>query len=250
MNKIGIAGFGFVGQAVFSAVSVRGDCVIYDRYKERFSGTLQDLKNADAIFCCLPTPMQEDGTQDFSAYEWFFEQIQGYKGLLIIKSTVLYENVAPYMAEFNIVLNPEFLCQNSAVRDFRNQRLIILGGEVDLCRKAEAVYRHKFTLLPDVEYEYCTAEQACQLKYMHNIYHAYKILFWNYVHEQTDNQRRIFDLYSRITGNTNEMARVAADGKLGYGGACFTKDVAAFDMQHQHPLTRYMRTYNKRLRDE
>jgi UDP-glucose 6-dehydrogenase len=53
-----------------------------------------------------------------------------------------------------------------------------------------------------------------------------------------------------ITGNTNEMARVGADGKLGYGGACFPKDVNAWHKIVPHYLTEFMNEYNHFLRGE
>jgi UDP-glucose 6-dehydrogenase len=91
-------------------------------------------------------------------------------------------------------------------------------------------------------------KEAIELKYTHNIYHAYKVLYWNYVHEVCGNQRKIFSLYSKLTGNINELGQIYADGTPGYGGACFPKDVKAFHKERQHQLTEYMIRYNARLR--
>jgi UDP-glucose 6-dehydrogenase len=45
-----------------------------------------------------------------------------------------------------------------------------------------------------------------------------------------------------------EMSQVAADGRLGYGGACFVKDVSAKHKDFPHELTSFLQIYNERLR--
>lgn len=242
---IGIAGYGFVGQAVYSCME-DNDVTIYDPPKG-FSCNILD--KCEAIFCCLPTLTIND-KQDFSKYEEFFAIMGEYPGLLIIKSTVLYKNIKPYLDKFNIVVNPEFLSQNNFQKDFYKQRTIILGGRMDLCKKAEKIYRNHFKFeSSNIEFEFCSVKEAIDLKYTHNTYHAYKSLFWNYVNEVCDNHRKISDLYSRITGNTFEMQNIYADGTPGYGGACFPKDVRAMQEERPHELTEFMIKFNERLRE-
>jgi len=76
-------------------------------------------------------------------------------------------------------------------------------------------------------------------------------LFWNFCEEMTGNQRKVFQLYSKIRGckESDEMARINADGKSGYGGACFPKDVNAYNFVHNHELTNFMKAYNDRIRN-
>lgn len=249
--KLGIAGFGYVGQAVMSCMKSDENVLIYDPPK-RFHYS-DALKDCYAIFCCLPTEAYPcELKQDFSVYDDFFEEMKGYKGILIIKSTVIYENVAKYFDKLNIVLNPEFLNQNTFQQDFYDQDVVVLGGRVDLSRRAARVYEEEFKLSGEPKFEFCSAEEACWMKYLHNIYHAYKILFWNYVEEVTGNQRKVFQLYSRITKATigNEMARLCADGKPGFGGPCFPKDLKAFHDTNPHDLTEFMIEFNQRIRGE
>lgn len=258
MTRFGLVGFGFVGQALYGSVKNVSDWVIYDKFLPDKSDNFNMLGKCDYIFTCLPTLDDGDGNQDFSAYAEFFSKLKllNYHGIIVIKSTVLYKNIAPYIKGkdnpegFNIVFNPEFLNQNNSYDDFKNQSLIILGGNVDLLRKVKNVYNLEFNF-PDrsaIKYEYCSIKEAIQLKYTHNVYHAYKVLYWHYIQEITGNERKLFDLYSKVTGNTNEMARICADGKPGYGGACFPKDVNAFNEEHPHILTDFMKKYNFDLR--
>jgi len=248
-NKIGIAGFGFVGQAVYGSILYPSSIYVYDKYKDMGDlGTL--IENSRVIFCCLPTVQDKDGNQDFTEYRSFLSECRKrkYEGILVIKSTVLYDNISPYLDSLNIVFNPEFLCQNDAIKDFLNQKVVVLGGRIDLATEVKKVYKNNFAL-KDPDYEFCSIEEAINIKYMHNIYHAYKVLFWHYVQEKTGNARKMSDLYHKIT-DRNELSKVCADGKKGYGGCCFPKDVNAYNSVKPDDLTEFMRKYNLKLRGD
>lgn len=247
--SFGIAGFGFVGQAVYGALKSKDRCVIYDPPKGYVD--IERLKKTNIIFCCLPTPTS-DGIQDLSAYRGFLKELGEYKGILVIKSTMLpgWAQEFSDVDNYNIVMNPEFLNQNSAYEDFKNQKTVLLGGKADLLEKVEQFYKLELDLNRGVRYIWLTLEEACYAKYVHNVYHAYKVLFWNYVQELTGNSRKMFDLYSKITGNTNEMARICTDGKPGFGGKCFPDNVAAIDDDYPHCLTDFMLKYNDHLRNK
>jgi len=248
---IGIAGFGFVGQAMYSCLKIKdygyNALAIYDPPKG-FSN-IKKLSETKAIFCCLPSPMREDGSQDFSAYAGLFTSLIaiGYQGIVVVKSTVLYSNIQPYLDVLHIVMNPEFLNQNTADEDFKNQKIIILGGRADWCAAVEKLYESYFELNNPAFFR-CTEQEAIDIKYTHNVYHAYKVLFWNYIQDTCGNRRKIFSAYSKITGNTFEMQNICADGLPGYGGACFPKDVHAVHSDKFHELTEFMTKYNKKLR--
>ena len=243
---IGIVGFGFVGQAVYSNCT-NSKIVFYDTNKDGCD--LLTLKSCKALFICLPTNAKENGEQDMSSFKDFFGKLGDYEGIVIIKSTCIYENIKVYVEKYKVVMNPEFLNANTAYEDFKNQNVIILGGDINNTKQVKNLYDKCFDLNEDVKYEFCSHKEAIDIKYFHNMYHAYKVLFWNFCYERTGNQRKISDLYSKITGNTNEMQRVASDGRLGYGGACFPKDVKAYNYQYAHGLTSFMNEYNNKLRN-
>lgn len=248
---IGIAGFGFVGQALYAALLNPSSAVIYDKHKAPYDSNCQRLLDTDAIFICVSTPTTGQGYQDASAIigalAWLNDS--NYRGLVLIKSTVLYEIAQPHVKDLRVVFNPEFLSQNNGIEDFQTGP-VVLGADTDLCKEAEAIYELYFDLAQPINFIFCSAEEACQLKYTHNIYHAYKALFWNWVYEQTGNHRKLYSLYKQVRPSPMEMERVAADGKVGVGGACFPKDIAAFNHEHPHELTRFMLEYNGRLRPE
>jgi len=145
------------------------------------------------------------------------------------------------------VYNPEFLNQNNSVADSQNQELIILGGEAPEVSKVVDLYKNN-SVIEYPQFHICTIEEAVNIKYYHNIYNAYKILFWNYVNERCDH-RSIATIYKKLRKNKdNEFSQVAADGTKGFGGACFPKDIEAFNTEHPHLLTEFMIEYNKKLR--
>ena len=242
--RIGIAGFGVVGQAVYSGISEKDTVIIYDKYKG--IGKESDLLKADCVFICLPTPTK-GGSQITSEIESLCFALADYTGLLIIKSTILSLNRITFPKR-RIVSNPEFLNQIRAEDDFLNQSVILLGGDRDQTEKIEALYRSHFSLNNHPRFIHCSVDEAISAKYVHNLYHAFKVLFWNHIYKATGEHRKLFRLYSEITGNTNEMANVGADGRLGFGGACFPKDVAAWDIKHSDMLTQFMLNYNETLR--
>jgi len=250
-NKMAIAGFGFVGQAVYAGAKRPEVITIYDRYKEGYD-EFSELLDCDFVFCCLPSPMDpETGQQDFTEINYLLQELEKetYEGIVIIKSTVLYNNIAPWFDKLNIVLNPEFLNQNTAFDDFKNQNLAIIGANALLGCEVREMYTDAFNL-QETTFQIITPEEACWFKYLHNIYHAYQVLFWNYVHQLTGNSRKYTMLYEKLYNRKPILSQVCTDGQPGYGGACFPKDVNALANKHPHLLTEFMCRFNTKLRPE
>lgn len=245
--KAAIVGFGYVGQAMYHIMKNKNDVRIYDKYIDKFSN-LDALKGNDIVFICLPTPNLPSGKQDVAAFHELFSILRAEekKPLVVIKSTILYENIKPFLDDFDIVMNPEFLSKNSSFEDSANQKVVVLGGRIDLSTKVADFY--KANTIIDASYEHMSIEEAVKFKYIRNIYGAYKVLFWNWVNEQSGNSRKYASLYEKIP--QGEMSQVSADGKPGYGGPCFIKDVMAMHTTHPHELTEFMQAYNARIRKD
>lgn len=245
--KTAIIGFGYVGQAMYHILKDKKSVAVYDKYIDDFNNP-EVIKGSDLIFVCLPTPNLPSGHQDVSVFEEFFSLIkkESKRPLIVIKSTILYENVLPYLEEFDIVMNPEFLSKNSSFNDAASQKVVVLGGRIDLTSRVEDYYK-EYTIV-QASYEHMSIEEAIEFKYIRNIYGAYKVLFWNWVQEQTSNARKYASLYEKIP--QGEMSQVYADGKPGYGGACFIKDVKARHTSRPHELTEFMQAYNARIRKD
>ena len=245
--RIGIIGMGYVGSAVYAGVKpdYRDNVMVHDKYKDIPDGyPLNSLKNnCSVIFICVSTPQNKDGSIDASAVREVIKNLKDFNGTIILKSTIVYNQIPK---DLNIVCNPEFLDERTSIQDFRNQDYIVLGGEITESMKVAEMYLRYFRFNNPINFEFCTVKEASDFKYIRNVYSAYKVLFWNFVHEISDS-RKMSEMLKRIP--ISEMSVVGMDGELGYDGACLPKDVNALNAEHQHELTKFMKEYNDKLND-
>lgn len=232
---VGIIGLGFVGTAIWETFTEKVTYG-YDKYKKINFGELEDC---ELIFVCLPTPTR-DGIQNIDAIEenLYILEEEKFKGVVVIKSTVLpgtcrYLN---YMfPSLRIVHNPEFLCEKTAQKDFELQETILISGKVQQdCYVLHDFYNENLNEIKRIYIhdKYETTEWA---KYIHNCILPIKLSFLNEVHREMNNQRE-FDMaisMAKHFGNLGYHNKVPGpDGKLGWGGSCFTKDTEALMVQY------------------
>jgi len=249
---IGIIGaMGFVGSAVYSTVAKHYECVLYDTKLDNLHKKWKDCLNCHMLIACLPTPVNEDKSgQSTIVYQNFFNKLadDGYKGIVVVKSTILYENVEPWLDRLNIVINPEFLNASTAIDDFANQTHIVLGGRIDHVVRVEDMYKR--CLGPDIKIIYCTHKEAIDCKYAHNVINAMKVLMYTMIADNVDDYRKVLRLYCELRGTKEsiEMSRICADGKFkGAGGACFYKDLIAWNSTVDNPMLKGAVEYNEEL---
>ena len=109
------------------------------RNRSKLGTEFNDLKShePDIVFICLPTPMNDDGSQNIDLVKDAVNQINKFEQdiLLVIKSTILPKYVDEILTNNNnIIINPEFLRENFANEDFINTEIIIFGGEEKNCK--------------------------------------------------------------------------------------------------------------------
>jgi UDPglucose 6-dehydrogenase len=240
--KTGIWGYGFVGQAMHATIS--SDVTIYD-IKNRYVFNKRAMLDQDIVFVCVPTPTGEFRQDPSIVQEALtFLEKNSYNGLVVVKSTVLYDHIEKYQDTLNLCFNPEFLNQNTSIADALSQSVIILGGDISVTKRV-AEYYNKYTSL-DASFEFMTIKEASEFKYTRNLYGAYKVLFWEFIQDTTGNARKMADLYHKVPYQS-EMSQVGMDAFRGFGGACFPKDTKAWDAKFKHDLTEFMLNYNKKL---
>ena len=229
--KVGVIGNGFVGEAQAFAFSPTTDLRVYDIDPSKATHTLQDLNECDFIFVCVPTPMKKNGTQDTSYIDKVFESaVEG--PIYIIKSTVLPGTTKVLSFKnptLNIVFSPEFLTERTAKLDMLTQARIVLGGDSKAVDKASILFEQRFKNKHIIKTDSTTAEL---IKYMNNTFFATKVSIVNEFKLLADaiganwedalygfaSDGRIGDSHLHVPG---------PDGRLGYGGTCFPKDVNA-----------------------
>ena len=229
--KVGVIGNGFVGEAQAFAFSPTTEVRIYDIDPLKSSHSLEEVNECDFIFVCVPTPMFKDGSQDLSYIEDVFEKTKG-DGIYIIKSTILPGTTDILVNKYpslKIIFSPEFLTQRTSKLDMLTQARIIIGGRYDLCLEAQKLFEERFMNRHFIITDATTAELT---KYMNNTYFATKVSIMNEFKRLGDKLGANWDdaLYgfaadSRI--GDSHLHVPGPDGKHGYGGVCFPKDVNA-----------------------
>ena len=242
MNNIGIIGYGFVGKAVkegFSTTSgVNYSIRIYDKNPHLQTHDLNDVVNkSNFVFISVPTPSREDGSIDLKIIWEVFESIAEVKNnenvIFLLRSTVTPGTTGDIIKKYpdlNIVFNPEFLTERSAAFDFMSQTRVILGGEKEVTKKVSKFYKGRFgESLSVIE----TDNQSAELiKYMCNTFLALKVSYLNEMRQLAlasgadwDDVVNGFKSDGRIGPSHTNIP--GPDGKLGFGGSCFPKDIRA-----------------------
>ena len=242
MKKIGIIGRGFVGSAVEFGFSAQTGCDaevrIFDKDSSKSIHTLSETVNkSDFIFLSVPTPSNPDGSMHLGILEAALQDIESVNkrkdNVVLIRSTIIPGTTKKLQNKFkklNLVFNPEFLTERSAKFDFINQSRFILGGRKKYTRMVTDLYRWRFgDSVPCIETNYETAEL---IKYMNNCYFATKVSFLNEMKLVADKCKADWDIAvegfirdGRI--GHSHLSVPGPDGKLGFGGSCFPKDIQA-----------------------
>jgi UDPglucose 6-dehydrogenase len=196
------------------------------------------VENALVIFIAVGTPPRDDGSADLSFVDNVAESIgrhlNGYK-VIATKSTVpigtgerirdIVERFAG-SKQFDVVSNPEFLREGSAIEDFMRPNRIVIGADSE---HAEAIMKDLYAPLylmetPLVSTSVASAEM---IKYASNAFLATKISFIN----------EMAEICERVGADVHHVAKgMGLDLRIGskflhagpgYGGSCFPKDTKA-----------------------
>ncbi len=238
--KIGIVGQGYVGTAVREVFSKHYKTNTFDLNGDCTCKTLHELVNvSDIIFVCVPTPMKKDGSCDTSIVEGVIKDINDFVStnlksdvIVAIKSTVppgTTNRLNKECKNISVIFNPEFLTEANFIDDFKNQNRIIVGGERPSTTKLRQVYSLVFPNVKIVKTGSITAEMV---KYFTNTFLATKVSFANEMKMICDGLNIDYDkvveysTYDERLGKSH-WAVPGPDGKLGFGGSCFPKDINA-----------------------
>jgi UDPglucose 6-dehydrogenase len=215
------------------------------------------VEKSEAVFIAVGTPQGDSGAADLSYVEAVVSEIArsitNYK-VIVEKSTVpVYTNdwirrvlhrhgVDPQ--NFDVVSNPEFLREGTAVKDFLHPDRIVVGAgnerSADVLRRiyaplTDGTYYSQKGALPGA----CSAEHPAQLlvtsaqsaeiiKHASNAFLALKISFINAVANLAEDVDADIEDIAAGMGLDSRIGPKFLRAGLGYGGSCFPKDVAAF----------------------
>src|SRR3984885_3987535 len=230
----------------------------YRNGKVRFMTDLSEAtRESEAIFIAVGTPQTEGGDADLSYVEAvaceIARSITSYK-VIVEKSTVpVYTNewvrrsmerngVARHL--FDVVSNPEFLREGTAVADFLHPDRIVVGADNE---RAAAVLNRIYAPLTSGQYYeqaaaiagtcsvaqpppilFTSTKSAEIIKHASNAFLALKISFINAVSNLCEAANADVEQVARGIGMDSRIGPRFLRPGIGYGGSCFPKDVAAF----------------------
>ena len=237
--RIGIVGFGYVGQAIGRSYQSKAELVIRDP-KLADSASLDQLTLCDAIFICVPSPSTEDGHCDSSILENTLKEllfVNINKQIPIISKVTAPPSVYARLQEEypNLVYCPEFLTASNNVSDYANANYFVLGGNYDWCVKARTVIHLGVELVHD-KFTIVDIKTASLYKYMMNSYLATKVTFMNDFKLLADAEGVVWNDLKYLSTADSRIGKThmdvpGPDGQYGWGGGCFPKDIAAIIME-------------------
>jgi UDPglucose 6-dehydrogenase len=236
--KIGIVGQGYVGTAVKDVFKNHYEIETYDITKSLSSteSVAELAKLTDLVFVCVPTPMNSDGSCNTFAVEKVVGNIENARRkrckIVAIKSTIPPGTTEDYnerCKNIQVLFNPEFLTEANFINDFRNQNRIIIGGPRPASTKLRQIYSLAFPNVPIIKTGSTTAEMV---KYMTNSFLATKVSFANEMKMICDKFSIDYDKVVEYSTYDDRLGKShwsvpGPDGKLGFGGSCFPKDIQA-----------------------
>lgn len=195
------------------------------------------IRCSDILFIAVGTPMSPTGAADLqyvqSVSEFIGRHLHAPK-TIVVKSTVpigtgkrveewIRDNRADPSVEFDVVSNPEFLREGSAVSDFlRMERCIVGSGNAEAANRVADCFRSL-----DVPVHRTSRESAEMIKYAANAFLATKISFINAIANLCERLGADIEDVAEGIGSDSRIGHAFLRAGIGYGGSCFPKDTRA-----------------------
>jgi UDPglucose 6-dehydrogenase len=235
-----------------------------NKNKIKFSTNIKDaVVNNEIIFICVGTPSNPDGSPDLSYVENVAREIAKYLDsykIIVEKSTVPVETadwikktIERYKknnVEFDVVSNPEFLREGTAVHDFLYPDRIVIGVESEKAKKSMLKLYQKIKS-PKIVVDTKSAEL---IKHASNSFLATKISFINAVANICELSGADVEKVALGMGLDKRIGKDFLKAGIGYGGSCFPKDVDAFiwiseKLGYDFSLLKEVKKINERQRE-
>ncbi|MBM3887593.1 MAG: UDP-glucose/GDP-mannose dehydrogenase family protein [Verrucomicrobia bacterium] len=204
----------------------------------RFSGdTAEGVRHGQVVFIAVPTPPRPDGSVDVRFVERVARDVAGAlteHRIIVDKSTVpvktgfkVAETIKRYNkagAEFDVVSNPEFMREGSAVEDqMRPERIVIGVASQRPVATMKEIYApfNAPVIVTDIN-------SAELIKHASNSFLALKISYANALSAICEVSHANVQQVVDGIGMDKRIGRAFLNAGIGYGGSCFPKDIAAF----------------------
>ena len=245
--KIGIAGYGFVGQAHQGVLKDYHDIIISDPALKHYG----DLRQADAIIVCVSTPQGSHGGCHMDNVYKVIEDSPDVP--ILIKSTISLEGWDMLKHVFpnkQLTFSPEFLRAATALEDFKNNNTVLLGGG-DTNFWSDLFV----TAMGKVNIDIADPKELILTKYARNTFLALKVAYFNQLYDLCKKSGIDYEQvrkYTILDDRIGESHTTITDER-GFGGHCFPKDTEAFVTSSKRvdstlSILEHAIEYNQRIR--
>ena len=199
----------------------------------------ESVAKAEVIFIAVGTPSQKDGSADLSQVKAVAGEIAKYLQnytVIVNKSTApvgtcklihkLISENSLSGADFDVVSNPEFLREGTALNDFLQPDRIVIGVE---SLKAKHVMKEVYQKLDQVKVPiiFTNLETAELIKYASNAFLATKVAYINEIAGLCEKVNADVTIVAQGMGLDSRIGPKFLNAGPGYGGSCFPKDTKA-----------------------
>lgn len=254
-KRILIIGSGVVGGATGKGFATLGNDVVFYDVKEDVLADYRrhgykttdnyNLNDYDISFIAVDTPTRNNRMACKNlhlAVEKLGNELANIENyhVVVVRCTMppgtVEEKIIPFLEfysgkragrDFGVAVNPEFLRAVSSEQDFLNPWLIVVGA---IDKKAEKVMKELYQPYRDI-IEMVKIREAEIMKYVHNLYNATKISFFNEMHMVCQNLDIDADRIANLVSRSAEAMwnpKYGIKGGQPYGGTCLPKDTRAF----------------------
>ncbi len=202
-----------------------------------FSTDYSDMDTCKVIVIAVGTPATKSGAANLKYLNEVVEKVattSTENKVVVIKSTVpvgtagqvksQFKKIRPDL-KFELISNPEFLREGSAVLDFMKPDRVVIGCEKSAKKYAEELY--KPLTVKDIPIIYVSNTTAELIKYSANCYLAMRIAFINEMADLAEKAGADIEEIAKGMGHDKRIGLHYLKAGPGYGGSCFPKDTQA-----------------------
>jgi len=243
---IAIMGYGFVGKGTEYLLQICGYTNQVQIHDPAQGHTVTNWEHVEYAFVCVPTPESETGDLDLSILTEVYQQLLDNDVTPIIRSTIGPDQVAQFP---EAIMMPEFLREANWVKDVEEITTVILGG--DGTEKLERIFTGKTVIHTD-------PVTAMMYKLSRNALLATKVILANQIKTVCERLDADYTELVKLFNNNNTLGQThwdvpGPDGKLGFGGKCFPKDISHMSTLYgddQDNIFNFVKNLNNTLRGD
>ena len=245
-----IAGYGYVGKAIESALKTQLDVGIVDPIIN--NSRVYDF-NCESVIIAVATPGALDGSCDVTNIKAVLKDTPT-QAPVLIKSTISIEGwreIKDQFPEHSLTFSPEFLRAKTATEDFLNQKQVYIGGgNTEYWQKLFEQTINKPSVVVN-------AEELIVAKQFRNSFLATKVSFFNQINDLCECLDLDYEQVRQVVADDDRIgeSHTMITEERGFGGHCFPKDTEALVYSALHHgcsqnLLQEAIKYNKKIRKE